>query len=283
MNECSNGLYGVFASLAQLVKAANYQLDHRCYQEAKNLFLVHFSSGLENLREVVGEFEVLEFLAYLDSEGEQTGAPPGIVDDFQQTVQEYPAFGEWFRVEEGGQDSEPILLIPRWLSHLVGFRHLSIHLFIDLPSPSKLTMIQVRSGSRLESPGCFDLPVAGHRVNLDSIHETLVAELNEETNIEIDALEEMEAIGEYNFSSSSDGSRLLNNEYRVVFRSRLKRIDSLANLKLPLREVAAMSFFSIPELRNIVTVFPERIASGLSASLPLYLRHLEGTTTHTQG
>ena len=61
----------------------------------------------------------------------------------------------------------------------------------------------------------------------------------------------------------------LNVEHHTVFRGRL-RPEALARLRFPDGEVAAVCLIAVPELARYLAAFPDRVASGLGGSFPLY-------------
>lgn len=259
-----------FKYITSCVEASGYELDHRCYQTIRKLFVDRFAARSEELGKYTAELEKPEFLACVDNKGATLATHSDIVDDFLNTLEHYPAFGQWFRDAETGKNGARVLLVSRWLCHLVGFRHLSVHLFIDLSNSEDLTLVQVRSAKKAKSPGCFDLPVSGHRANQDSIEKTLATELKEEAGFQVSDLGRLAAIGEYEFSAESSSTDFPDNEYRVVYRCHLKEDKRLHSLRIEEGEVAAISIFSISELRLMMATFPERMASGLTASFRFY-------------
>jgi isopentenyldiphosphate isomerase len=218
------------------------------------------------------EYERLEFLLCVDHQGNAVTTPEKILKDFHETVARYPSFGSWFREAKLAECDEPVLLVARWLCHLVGFRHVTVHAFIDHPTLTDHTLVQVRGVDKAESPGCFDLPMAGHVVGLELVEKTLFTELAEELRLERDALCGLTRLGSYEYRQPPGQPSFRNAEYRVVFWSRLIT-DAWLKVSAADDEVAAIAAFSLAELEGMLARFPERIASGLKASFPLYLEH----------
>jgi len=261
----------------QRLRVAVEQADHvagaAAYHEAQSLFTACLSSPqyLRDLQQLAPEYGKPEFLLCVDSAGSPVYPTGDIVEDFRKTVTEHPSFGLWFQEATVEEDGRPALLVARWLCHLVGFRHRSVHLFIDHPARDDYTLIQVRGVDKFESPGCFDIPVAGHVVGLESTTGTLYKELEEELDLDRDDIYVPEMIGSYDYRGPLSDPILRNVEFRVVFQSRLKA-DRLSSIGFVDREVAAISVFALSELEAIINTYPDRVASGLTESFPVYLR-----------
>ncbi len=141
----------------------------------------------------------------------------------------------------------------------------------DHPTRDDYTLIQIRSVHKFEFPACFDVPGAGHVAGLESTTDTLYKELEEELNLDRDDIYDPEMVGSYDYRGPSSDPILRNVEFRVVFRSRLKA-DRLSRIGFVDREVAAVSVFALSEIEAIINTYPERVASGLTESFPVYLR-----------
>jgi isopentenyldiphosphate isomerase len=227
----------------------------------------------KELNSAAREFGRPEFLRCVNLRGEVVYAAESIIKDFRETAAQHPEFGLWFQsvtIREKDEDKQ-LLLIARWLCHLAGFRHTSIHLFIEHPELKDYLFVQVRAVDKPESPACFDLPVAGHIVGTDSAKESLFKELQDEINLTPDDIADLEMLDCYDYDEEPKKASFQNVEFRMVFRSRLKN-DSLLKIKFNDHEVAAICMFSIAELQDMINRFPERIASGLKKSFPIYLR-----------
>ena len=98
--------------------------------------------------------------------------------------------------------------------------------------------------------------------------EAVYKELAEELGLGPDDIEEMACLGSYNYPEVE--AEILDFEHRIVFRGRLAP-GGLARVHFADSEVAAIAVFAVPELVTLVEHFPERVASGLTGSLPLYL------------
>ena len=94
---------------------------------------------------------------------------------------------------------------------------------------------------------------------------------NAEKNSALPQISPVERIGKYEFRSASDDSILQNIEYRSVYRAFIGS-ESLPHMRFPDKEVAALCIFSVKDLRDLSAKFPERIASGLEESFPVYFK-----------
>jgi len=260
--------------LKSATRGADHILDKAVYEKALDLFSAYSSNpqDLKNLQRLAPEYGKPEFLLCVDSNGSPAYHTQDMVEDFREVVSQQPNFGLWFQEATVEENGKPILLIARWLCHLIELRHRSVHLFIDHPTVEGYTFVQVRGLGKFESPGLFDLPAAGHVVGLATIMDTLFKELEEELNWSRDDIYRPELVESYNYSEPLSNSDLRNVEFRLVFQCRLKA-DRLHKVRFVDGEVAAISVFSLSELQALINTFPERVASGLLESFPLYAKN----------
>ena len=254
------------------VEKADHQLNQAAYRQVRRLFDSCQSNPLylQNVQQMAPEYGRREFLMCVDRQGNPVVTSEKTIADFCETVARCPDFELWFRKAERPGHDAPVLLVARWLCHLVGFRHGTVHLFIDHPTLTDHTLVQVRAVDKAESPGCFDLPAAGHAVGLESVQDTLFKELLEELGLERDALHGLTWLGGYEYCEPAGQPGFRNVEYRAVFQGRLSR-EGWLEVSAADDEVAAVAVFSLAELGEMIARFPERIASGLGASFPVYL------------
>lgn len=259
--------------LRLVVEQADHLINTTTYHETRGLFAACLSDPqhLKNLR-LAPEYGKPEFLLCVDSDGAPVHLTKEIIKDLRETASQHSSFGLWFQEAMVGEDEQTTLLIARWLCHLIGFRHRTVHLFIDHPTRDDYTLVQVRAVNKIEFPGCFDVPAAGHIVGLELPTDTLFKELEEELNLGRDDIYDIEMIGSYDYGESLSNSDLRNVEFRAVFQSRLKA-NGLSKIRFADREVAAISVFALSELQALIGAFPERVASGLTESFPIYLRN----------
>ena len=258
----------------QHLRARTSQSDHllnpSTYREIRRLFDACTSdpSTLAALCARSPEYIKREFLLNID----QTGAPihpttPALVD-YRRTLHRHPTFALWLQERQAGGRS--LLLVSRWLCHLAGFRHRTVQLFLDHPTAEGYALLQVRGFEKAEAPGCFDMPCAGHVPGLQPMKDTLLEELAQELGLTRTDISPPETLGRYEYRGPIDDPALYNVELRAVHRARLCT-GALSRIRFLDREVAALALFAISEVQTLIDTSPEHVASGLTASWPLYL------------
>lgn len=193
---------------------------------------------------------------------------PPMLADYRQTLDRHPVFALWLDEHQAG--GRPLLLVARWLSHLAGFRHRTAQLFLDHPTADGYTLLQVRGFDKTEAPGCFDIPCAGHVPGLETVDDALFEELAQELGLDRSDILSLETLGHCEYRGPIDDPRLYNVEYRAVYRSRL-RTGALSRIRFVDREVAALALFAVSEIQTLLDTALHHVASGLTASWPLYL------------
>jgi isopentenyldiphosphate isomerase len=222
---------------------------------------------LHAVQDAAPEYGRDEFFLPVDGCGEPVYPDAGTLAEVRELLARYPEAARWWRLADGPPSA---LLVARWLCHLSGIRHRTVQLFIDHPTLPGLTLVQVRSLDKIEAPGSFDMPVAGHVTGVESPEAGLAHELEEELGIGTESLLELRRVGSYEAVAPSIAGRVWHNrEWRVVYRSRLQP-GALARIRFADGEVAAIALFTVGELRAHVRAYPERIASGLTGALHLY-------------
>lgn len=259
-----------WVSLRAAVETAGHSLTPSVFDRAVSLFNEMYAAGEHTPAELTREYEHKEFLVALDETGRPNQPTQAMLDTCSRMLRAHPAFGRWF--QEGRMpEGEPVLMAARWLCHLVGLRHGTVEIFIDPPGGELkgFTLVQVRGMDKLEAPGAFDIPCAGHISGADSVEVSLGKELGEELNLTLDSLADLRLLGRYNSYNESTERGLVNNEYRVLYRATLKP-DAVRRIRFTDGEVAGLSVFAVKELRALVQKFPERVASGLSDAIGYY-------------
>jgi len=255
------------------VERAGCTLDDAVYDAVEVLFgaVTAGTSTWDWLLAIAPEYGRAEFLAGLDAGGIPTKASPRMVEHYRTLVLRDARFGEWMR-ETTTPEGIVVLLPARWLCHLTGLRHPTVQLFLDDAAEEGRTLVQVRSLSRVDAPGCFDMPVAGHVPAFMPPGTALLKELAEELGLDADHISTPALLGHYQHLEGCDGP-LRNNEYRTVYRCRL-RPGGLARVRFPDAEVAGICVIDVGELARLIERFPDRVASGLTDSFPRYYRPL---------
>lgn len=258
--------------LVDAVAASGHQIGDAAF-DAFQMFLGQCDKqpgGVEAAcRRIAPEYGRAEYLLCVDHSGKGTSIPAPMLNQILMLCKRWPAWEASFRIVGPQDGSEPALLIARWLCHLAGFRHRTVHLFLDHPILSDHTLIQVRGINKEEAPGRFGLPVAGHIVGLDTTQETLAKELGEELGLSIKMLADLRHLGCYESKHPSDLDELCNVECHEVYRARLSSEGWLCAHARD-AEVAAIAAFQVADLYAMVDRFPERVASGLKGSLSMY-------------
>jgi isopentenyl-diphosphate Delta-isomerase len=251
--------------LATLVAANDYALTGKTFHAIRDFFLTlaRQPDYAALLARLAPEFGRDEFLTCVDDLGAPRSIPTKTLSDFRETQAAHPRFAAWFQEAPGG-----VLLPSRWLCHMTGLRHKTVHLFIDPPALPDTTLIQVRATDRPESPGCFDLAVAGHVSDTLSESEALYREMGEELGLSPHAVTDVMRINGYAHVSENTPP-FRNAEYHAVYRCRLT-LAGWAAVRTS-EEVAAIALFSTAELARLMTLHPERFAPGIKDSYKFYL------------
>jgi 8-oxo-dGTP pyrophosphatase MutT (NUDIX family) len=262
------GLPEPWLALREAVLAEGRVLSQNIFERVRKFFTDQYAGGDRTAEDLTREYAREEFLLVVDDQGAATGISGSSLQAYRDTIARAPVFGKWFQ-EANLPGTGEALLAARWLCHLIGLRHRTVEIFIDPPHLEGHTLVQVRGMDKYEAPGAFDIPCAGHVSEADSAERALRKELAEELNLSIDDLSGVCLIARYNSYTVSPHGESLNNEYRFLYRARLK--DSTAKyIRFADGEVAGLAVFSVPELRALVERFPERVASGLGDAMVYY-------------
>jgi 8-oxo-dGTP pyrophosphatase MutT (NUDIX family) len=222
---------------------------------------------------ISSEFDSGEFLACVDPGGDKVMTPASLVTDFTQFLEANPAFNSWFIIGRHIGFDQPFLLPARWLCHLLGLRHGTAHLILFVSNPSGRLLLQVRSMRKNTSPGCYDLPVAGHVDGLQSYEDTLRKETFEEIGLDIDRLTDLRCLGGY-LDCDKENEIVFNNcEYHRVFSASIKTNLIPGLVPLP-GEVATLAVFPPDEIRTMRRAFPVIFAPGIQQTFDRFLPNL---------
>ena len=170
------------------------------------------------------------------------------------------------------------VIAPRWLCHLLGLCHRTVHLV--LRTPQELFVLQVR-GRHLDWPGLLDLAVTGHvRAGLDW-QQAMQQEAAEELGLDLSPAAGMitaaglHTVGQSYRRSNADS---LNPPVHIchvtqVFAATLTPAG-LAGLRFADGEVEAMYLATAGEVARLIAETPPRVAPGLAQSWPYYQQWL---------
>jgi 8-oxo-dGTP pyrophosphatase MutT (NUDIX family) len=259
------------AALRSRARASNYQLDAAAYDGARTLMIHIAAAGTlpEKMRRAAPEYGQEEFFRSVDAAGRAVPIPAEFLRDYDALAGRHAAYALWFRPAEGA-DGDRVLLVARWLCHLAGLRHRTVELLLDHPLLAGHVLVQVRGVDKAEAPACFDLPVAGHVAGLSTLEAALTRECEEELGLTRDMIEDLRCVGSYDDHGHLEPlPGFWNVEYRTVYRGRLAE-QAWLRLHSPGEEVAGIAVFSIAHLRELMLRFPDRVASALGDSWPLF-------------
>jgi 8-oxo-dGTP pyrophosphatase MutT (NUDIX family) len=259
------------AALRSAAQASDYRLDAGTYDRARALFSSTAAAGAvpDGMHGAVPEYGQEEFFRSVDAAGQAVPVPAAILQDYDAMVARHAAYALWFQPVQG-TDGERVLLLARWLCHLAGFRHRTVELLLDHPLLADHVLVQVRGVDKAEAPACFDLPVAGHVAGLSTLRASLMRECDEELGLEHDQISDLRRIGSYEDHTHLEPlPGFWNVEYRTLYRGQLAEV-AWPRLSSPSDEVAGIAVFSLARLHELVLRFPDRVASALGDSWPLF-------------
>lgn len=277
-------LPSIWLDLRANIAHRGHILDEEVFNRICSLFIDQYAN--ETPAALTREYAQNEYLLVVGADGQPCGRGEGLLGSYHQVFNAYSGFGNWFqagvlRDKSGSCPGEPVLLAARWLCHLVGLRHQTVELFIDPPAVEGHTLVQVRGVNKVLAPGVFDIPCAGHIDGEDGVEESLCKELGEELNLDTSDLENLTLVAHYATEVQEYASEgLVNVEYCFLFRARLKA-SSVSRIRFTDGEVAGLALFDVNQLRELARRFPERVASGLSDSLPYYQDCTSGSSIPT--
>lgn len=224
---------------------------------------------LAALKDTAPDYGRDEFLLSVATTGSVVEASEEMLAAFRA---EPDAFRLWFR-DATLDDGRRVLLVARWLCHLAGFRHRAVHIFLDHPTCPDYTFVQIRSFAKINGPAALDVLVGGHAKDTASLDATVADELRDELGLDVETdIDGLVPIGAFDYHGSDALFDSQNIEYRVVSCGRL-RPEAIARVHFADGEVAALCLFAVPELARYLAACPDRVASGLVGSFPLYARH----------
>jgi len=199
--------------------------------------------------------------------GQPASLDPKARLELERATMRESGLARWMR-----PSSETGVWVARWLCHLAGLRHRTVQLFIDHPHFSQATLVQIRSVDKAHYPGCLDIPAAGHVSGDENPRDALVAELAQELGLSARQLLMVVPIGGYEAKDDHTQTAMLDVEFRLVYAARLCE-GAMREVCFADGEVAALAICDLDELQALLDRYPERAASGLRGSWPLYLAY----------
>lgn len=204
---------------------------------------------------------------------------------WQPIVQPRPKHHEPFDLVTGDGETTGVVA-PRWLCHLLGLCHRTVHLV--LRTPQHWLALQVR-GRHVDWPGRLDLSVTGHvRAGLNW-QQAMQREAAEELGLDLAPEAGMitaagsQPVGRPYHRAEADS---LNPPVHIchitqVFAATLTPAG-LAGLRFSDGEVEGLYLAGFDEVHRMVMETPDRLAPGLVQSWPHYAAAQEGKKDHLE-
>ena len=161
------------------------------------------------------------------------------------------------------------LTAPRWLCHVLGLRHRSVHVLLCWYSPAlgRVFVLQVRSWSKEMMAGQLDISVGGHVTAGASVTETAYAEMDEELGLGRQHLQGGELTYCKGYESKTEADDYCDLEWCEVYSGELAT-QGLERIHFKDGEVVGLYLCPQEEARNLLEQKIMPIASGLAHSLP---------------
>jgi isopentenyldiphosphate isomerase len=178
---------------------------------------------------------------------------------------------EPFPLVDGAGNARPGLVAPRWLCHLLGLRHASVH--VVLVAPNGLLVLQKRSLEKDTAPGLLDTSVGGH-VGTRTELAAAFAEMREELGLEPSALASpLEPLGAP-FLAVDPRRDYVDAEVVTAYLGRLAP-GALDTVRFTDGEVTRLVLAPLDEVWRLLSRGDRALAAGARAVLPRALARLE--------
>lgn len=205
-----------------------------------------------------------EFLLPLDANGAAVSIEQATAERVTAATEAAPGLEALLRVA-----ARRTVLVSRGVCHRIGLRHRTVQLLLDHPTQAALALIQVRGFDKVDAPGAFDLPCAGHVIGLATAADSLAKELGEELGLKMADLVGLERLGAYEYRDLDQRPGFVNVEHRDVYRARLTE-GAPARIRFADGEVAGLVVMARATVRELAARYPGRVASGLRGALGWY-------------
>lgn len=159
---------------------------------------------------------------------------------------------------------------PRWLCHLLALRHAVVHVVLRVETAAtRMLLLQVRSWSKNDSPGCLDVSVGGHVKRGDTTTSTAASEMAEETGFTLGDLvgQTLRKVHTYR-TYDSTGSWFHNSEWCEVYAGEVLPA-ALPKLAFNDGEVAGVYLCPIDQAQDLLNRSALPVASALRNFLSL--------------
>lgn len=180
-------------------------------------------------------------------------------------------------------DKEMILLLnqngefnglqaPRWLCHLIGLRHGTVHIILWSAHNKPRMLFQLRSRMKKDFPLHIELSVTGHGGMEKDWLVSAYREMQEEIGLTAENLTgNLIFVGNNFMSYDEDKNNFHDREFVRIYTQRL-RPSGVGSLSLREDEVEKIYFISEDNISGICSKF--KIAPGLKHTLPFYMNWL---------
>lgn len=168
------------------------------------------------------------------------------------------------------------LTAPRWFCHLLGLRHMSVHVLLQWQSPilGNVFVLQIRSWAKSDSPGHVDISVGGHVIGDGPLisKESAYREMEEELGISTNELvsEELTYKTGYESTDINEQANFFNTEWRNVYLAEIT-LKGFEKIRFSDKEVVGLYLCPSSEAKHLLNQGIIPIASGLRLSLPYCL------------
>lgn len=164
------------------------------------------------------------------------------------------------------------LVAPRWVCHLLGLRHKSVHVLLKWNSPNlgDTFILQVRSWHKSDSPGHLDISVGGHVLlnTTSGAIESAYREMEEELGISQADLKDGQLLFKigYEFAEERESDHFYNTEWRDVYVGEIETF-SLEKIRFSDKEVVGIYLCPLTDAKNLLNQKILPIGSALKYSL----------------
>lgn len=171
-------------------------------------------------------------------------------------------------VDESGNPQD--VFAPRWLAHLLGLPHRSVHVALVLPGG--LMISQRRSPDKDDSPLALDIAIGEHVLGTEAPEDALWRGLQEEMNLTKPDLQTIDRVQIYSTYNEKPEQQFFNREWISLYIGRLSE-RAIAKVRFNDSEVVALYLSPVSEVQSLIKR-GEPVASGLRNSLPYVLSWL---------
>ena len=161
---------------------------------------------------------------------------------------------------------------PRWLCHLIGLRHGTVHIILWSAHSQPRILFQLRSRMKKDFPLNIELSVTGHIGMENDWLVSAYREMQEEIGLTAENLAgNLIFVGNNFISYDDDKNNFHDREFVKIYTQRL-RPSGIASLSPSENEVEKIYFISEDNISGIYAEF--KVAPGLKHTFPLYMSWL---------